>query len=176
MKTIRQLLGGGVGGKVSGRVGRITRLTIGKFQIDEPLTLFSEDRTGAFASAEIQGNIGAQILSKFKVFLDYSRDRLILEPNASLKDPIGPYASGVRFVTNGTDYRSFRVEELLEESPATEAGLQPGDVVLTVDGRASSELTLSALNDILEKANPHRLSIRRNGQTLQLTLTPRKLV
>ena len=175
-RTLKAMGGGGVGGKVTGRSGRVAELRIGKFQIDNPTTLFSEDKSGAFASSEMQGNIGAQILSKFKVFLDYGRDRIILEPNASFKDQIGPASSGLRLIADGSDYKMFRVEELLEDSPATEAGLQTDDVILSVDGRPAAELTLSTLHETLEKPMRHKLSVRRKGQTLQIILTPRRLI
>jgi hypothetical protein len=175
-KTIGLLSGGGAGGKIAGRVGRVAELKIGKFQIDTPLTLFSEDKAGAFASSEFQGNIGGQILSKFTVLLDYGRHRIILEPTARFNDLIGPAASGLRLVAEGADYKTFRVEELLEDSPATEAGLQKDDVIAAVDGRSAAELTLATLNETLEKPTPHRISVRRGGQTLQITLTPRRLI
>ena len=174
-KTIRAIGGGGTGGKVTGRMGRISELRIGKFQIADTPTLFSEDKGGAFASRELQGNIGGQILTKFKVFLDYARDRIILEPNASLRDLIAPASSGLRLIAEGADYRTFRVEELLEDSPAVEAGLQMGDLVLAVDGHPASELTLSSLHETFEKPGSHKLTVRRAEQTLQITLTPRRL-
>jgi len=175
-KTIRSLGGGGAGGQVTGRNGRIAELRIGAFRIENPLTLFSQDKAGAFASSELDGNIGQQILSKFKILLDYGRSRIILEPNGSLRDPIAPVATGARFVAEGSDYRSFRVEELLEDSPASEAGLQKDDVIMTVDQRPASELTLSNLIQTLEKPAPHKLSLSRAGKTLQITLTPRRLI
>ena len=175
-KSIKSLGGGGAGGKVTGRNGRIAELRIGTFKIENPLTLFSQDQAGAFASSEIQGNIGQQILSKFKVLLDYGHNRIILEPNASLRDPIAPAATGARFVAEGTDYRTFRVEELLEDSPALESGIQKDDIILTVDQHATSEFTLSKLMETLEKPVPHKLSVSRAGKTLQITLTPRRLI
>jgi Aspartyl protease len=175
-KTIRAMGAGGAGGKITGRLGRVAGLRIGKVQIDNPLTLFSEDKSGAFATSEIQGNVGAMILSKFLALLDYERNRIILEPNASLKDPIAPASSGLKIIAEGPDYKTFRVDELLEDSPATESGLQKDDIVVAVDGRPAPELTLSLLHETFEKPVPHKLSIRRGGQTLQITVTPRKLI
>lgn len=175
-KTIRAIGAGGAGGKATGRSGRIAELRFGKFQIDNPLTLFAQDRAGALATSEIQGNIGAMILSKFKALLDYGRNRIILEPNATLKDPIAPVSNGIKFVAEGPNYQTFRIEELLEDSPSIDAGLQKDDVVVSVDGHPAAEHTLSSLHETLEKPVPHKLSIRRAGQTLQITLTPRKLI
>lgn len=175
-KTIRAMGGGGVGGKITGRSGRVDQLKMGKLQIDNPLTLFSSDKGGALASSQIQGNIGTMILSKFKALLDYGRERIILEPNATFKDPIAPAATGFRFIAEGTDYRSFRIEELLEDSPATEAGFQKDDVLVALDGRPAAELTLSSLHEALEKPVPHKITVRREGKTLQITVTPRRLI
>jgi aspartyl protease/PDZ domain-containing protein len=175
-KTIKSLGGGGAGGKTTGRSGRVAELKIGKIQIASPLTMFSEDQGGAFATSNLQGNIGQLILSKFTIFLDYPRSRIILEPNSSFKDLIGPASPGVRFVAEGADYKTLRVDEMLEDSPAANAGLQAGDVVVAVDERPAADLTLSILHDILEKPAEHKVSIRRGGQTLQIRLTPRRLI
>ncbi len=175
-KTIKLIGAGGAGGKVAARVGRLRALTIGKIQIDEPVTAFSEDRGGAFANSQSHGNIGYQILSKFKIFLDYGRERMILEPNASFKNPIGPASPGVAIVAEGSDYRMFRITELLEDSPATEAGLKEGDIVMSVDGRRAAELNLTMLHELFEKPTPRKLSVRRGEQTLEITVTPRRLI
>jgi len=175
-KTIKALGGGGAGGRVSGRTGRVAELKIGKFQIENPLTLFSQDKAGAFASSELQGNIGQMILSKFTVLLDYARDRIILEPNASLKEPIVPALGGLRLVAEGADYKTFRVEELVDDSPATEAGLQKDDIILVVDRLPTSGMSLSTLIETLNQPVPHRLSVSRAGKTLQIALTPRRII
>jgi len=175
-KTILTLGGVGAGGKVSGRIGRIAALIIGKYRIDEPVTLFSSDKAGAFANAEQQGNIGERILSKFTAFLDYAHGRIILEPNASFKNPISPVMSGLGLVSEGANYMTFRVDELLEDSPASEAGLRKDDIILAADARPTAELTLTSLNEMFEQPVAHKLSVRRGEQTLQVTLTPRKLI
>ena len=175
-KTIKLIGAGGAGGKVAARVGRLRALTIGKLQIDEPVTAFSEDRGGAFGNSQTHGNIGYQILSKFKIFLDYGRERMILEPNASFRNPIGPASPGVAIVAEGSDYRMFRITELLEDSPATEAGLKEGDIVMSVDGRRAAELNLTMLHELFEKPTPRKLSVRRGEQTLEITVTPRRLI
>ena len=175
-KTIKLIGAGGAGGKVAARVGRLRALKIGKLQIDEPVTAFSEDKGGAFGNSQTQGNIGYQILSKFEIFLDYGRERMILEPNASFKNPIGPASPGVAIVAEGSDYKMFRITELLEDSPAAEAGLKAGDIVMSVDGRRASELNLTLLHELFEKPTSRKLSVRRGEQTLEITVTPRRLI
>jgi hypothetical protein len=175
-KTIRAIGAGGTGGVITGRIGRISGLKIGKFTIENPLTMFSEDTHGAFASATIQGNIGEQIMSKFKVLLDYDHDRIILEPNGTFREPMDNASSGLKIIGEGKDYRTFRVREVLENSPGTEAGLQKDDLIIAINERPAAELTLTKLVEQFERAFPYKLTVRRGDQTLQVTITPRKLV
>lgn len=140
------------------------------------MTLFSEDKEGAFAATALAGNIGAQIASKFKVFLDYSHRRIILEPNATFAEPFERAAGGLRLYAEGPTYRTFRIKNVLEGSPASEAGLQQGDIISAIDGRPASALTLSRVNEMFERPVSYKLTVRRGEQVLNVSLTPRKLV
>ena len=175
-KTIRAIGAGGTGGAIAGRIGRISALKVGKFTVDNPITMFSEDTQGAFASAAIQGNIGAQIMCKFKILLDYDHNRIILEPNASFKEPMDHASSGLKIIGEGKDYRTFRIREVLENSPGTEAGLQRDDVIIAINERPATELTLTKLIEQFERTVAYKLTVRRGLQTLQVIITPRKLV
>ena len=79
-------------------------------------------------------------------------------------------------IAEGDDYRVFRIRAVLENSPASEAGLQKGDIITTVNGQSAVDLTLSKLNELFERPVPYQLTIRRGEQILKLTLTPRRLV
>lgn len=175
-KTIRTMGVGGAGGAVTGRVGRISGFKIGKYMIDNPVALFAQDKKGAFASTSIQGNVGEQIMSKFRIFLDYNRNRIIIEPNANFKNPIGPASSGLSIYAEGADYKTFRVNEVLENAPGAEAGIEKDDVITAIDGRPAAELTLTKILQMFERAATYKLTIRRGSQTLQKTIKPRQLV
>jgi C-terminal processing protease CtpA/Prc len=84
--------------------------------------------------------------------------------------------SGIALVADGPTYRIFRVIEILEDSPAMEAGLQEGDVITAIDGKTADEVTLAAINEMLEKPVARTLTIRRGDRTITVTLTPRRLV
>ncbi|MEA2206371.1 MAG: hypothetical protein QOE77_3147 [Blastocatellia bacterium] len=176
LKTIKSIGAGGAGGQIQGQVGRVAELKIGTFKISKPITLFSEDKAGAFASSELLGNIGAQIINKFRVFLDYNNERMILEPTSAFGEPFDRAFSGLSLQAEGKDYRTFRVSEVLENSPATDAGLQKNDIITAIDGRPASHLSLTQVNDIFERTNPYTLTVQRGESTLKIKLTPRKLI
>ena len=176
IKTIRAIGLAGAGGTSVGRLGRVAGLQVGSFRIANPTTLFSQDAAGAFANAALAGNIGAQIVRRFRIFLDYSRSRIILEPSPAFSDPFDRAISGVALRAEGADYRTFRVKDVLEDSPATEAGIAIGDVISAVDGITADGLTLTALIDLLDKPVTRELTIRRGDQVLKLALTPKPLI
>ena len=79
-------------------------------------------------------------------------------------------------VAEGKDYRTFRISELLENSPGTEAGLQKDDIITAIDGKPAVDLSLTNVLELFERPVAYKLTVRRGDQTLQVTLTPRKLV
>jgi hypothetical protein len=173
--TVKAPAGAGTGGETHGRLGRVLELKIGNYKLANPITLFSEDKAGAFASTSLAGNIGARIAGKFRLFLDYSRNQIIFEPNSTFADPFDYALTGASIIAEGDDYRTFRVREVVEDSAASEAGLQKDDIVLAVNGRPAAAMTLSHLNDILERPGAQKLKIRRGEQTLVVTLSPRRI-
>ena len=69
----------------------------------------------------------------------------------------------------------LRVTEIQPESPAHGAGLRPGDLIVSADGRTfevSRELTAYVRSRAGQQVT---LGIQRNGQPMEIAVTPRKL-
>jgi predicted aspartyl protease len=77
----------GAGGEEKVLIGRVKAVQLGRFTIENPPVAFSLDTEGAGASEENDGVIGGEVLRRFKVIIDYSRKRMILEPNEDFNDP-----------------------------------------------------------------------------------------
>ncbi len=176
LKTIRAMGAAGIGGEMRARIGRVAELKIGDFRLSEPVTFFSQDKAGVFASSSAQGNIGEQILSRFNLFLDYSHSRIILEPNKDFGQPFAPADPGLVLEGVGSDFKTFRVLDVLENSPASEAGLRKRDVITAVDGRPASSLSLNEITEMFERAGTYSLDVRRGDTKLQVALRPRRLI
>jgi len=176
LKTIKAIGVGGAGGQVTGQIGRVKSLQIGKYSIANPVALFSEDNVGAMATSSLVGNIGQLIASKFKVFLDYSHNRIILEPTATFAEPMDRAGTGFALTTEGKDHATVRITDVLENSPASEAGLQIDDIVLSVDGVPVSELKVSRMVEMFDRPNSYKLMVKRGEKTFPVTLVTRKLI
>lgn len=85
----------GAGGEQKLVVGRVKAVHVGQLVFDNPPVGLSLDTEGAGASEANDGVIGGEILRRFKVILDYSRKRMILEPNKSIKEPYNVETSGL---------------------------------------------------------------------------------
>jgi len=75
--------GRGAGGEQKILVGKIKAARLGKFLFGNPpvgLVLGNDGKEG-------DGVIGGEIFRRFKLILDYSRQRMILEPNRSFNEP-----------------------------------------------------------------------------------------
>lgn len=176
LKTIRAIGETGLGGQLQAQIGRVAELRIGQYKLAQPITLFSQDKAGAFARSDTQGNIGEQILSRFTLFLDYSHGRIIFEPNKDFGQPFAPAFPGAVVEGLGADYKIFRVKDVLEDSPASEAGLQIGDIIIAVNGRPASALSVSEIADMFERSASYSLDVKRGDTKLHMTLHPRKLI
>lgn len=175
-KSIKALGAAGAGGLVTGKLSRVAELKLGSFAIKNPITLFAEDKAGAFANSDLVGNIGAQVMNRFRVFLDYQQNRIILEPNSMFGKSYDRAFTGLSLEATGNDYRTFRVTGVLEDSPASEMRLQTDDIIVEVNGRPASGFTLAQLNVMFERPVPYELTVKRGEQILKVKLTPRQMV
>lgn len=167
----------GLGGETRVLVSRGTSLTLGKLVIAEPLVYLSQDTGGALASSDFDGIIGADLLRKFKVIFDYPRHRLIFEKTPNSLQRIEYDMSGIRLRAGGTDLRTFTVSQVLEDSPAAEAGLREGDVFTHINGTAASKFTLDEIYEMLKQpGRQFKLKFRRNGEPFFVKITTRRLV
>ena len=140
------------------------------------MTVFSRAADGPFAATESQGDIGATILEKFTIILDYKNNRIILEPNSRFDEPTHYNRSGVILEAVGENFQTFRIKAVADDSAASEAGLRVGDTLIAIDGQPASELSLSELRFKLQRAKACELLVERDGVRLKISLKLRDLI
>ena len=134
-------IGWGVGGAIRGRLARARRLELGDITIDAPALRVLEDGERALSTPGLAGNIGAAVLSRFVVTFDHAQAAVWLAPNASFGAPFDIDRSGLRIHAGA---RGFDIVAVMAGSPADEAGLRVGDVVVAVDGVPATDIPLHA--------------------------------
>lgn len=167
----------GLGGETRLLVSRATSFVLGKLAIREPIIYVSQDRSGALARADFDGVIGGEILRRFTVIFDYPRGRLILEPNAHYAEPFEYDMSGIRLHAGGGNFRTFKVYQVLENSPAAHAGLREGDVLAAINGAPASRFSLDEIYQMLrQQGSEYKISVRRGSETLSVTIKTQRLI
>lgn len=75
--------------------------------------------------------------------------------------------SGAFLIAEGRDFKTVRVDSVLERTPATEAGLGEGDGIQAIDTRPATEYTLEGLREMFRNAgSKYLLTIQRNLRTI----------
>jgi len=176
--TVPVQLGAGVGGVDRGALMRLPALRLGALTVNRPSTVLSLTRTGPFGdAAPSDGTIGAGILRRARVTIDYSHSVIYVEPESSLGAPDSIDASGLAVARVGASDPRWRVEAVVPTSPADSAGVQVGDVITAVDDRSVANLAPGELQHRLRDAGTTcRLTIERARQVIAVQLVLRPVV
>lgn len=168
---------GGVGGGMSRTLqGRVRNIQVGRFMINNPLVTFSQAEPGKDAT-DGDGQIGGEVLRRFRLTLDYSRRQIILEPNEYLAEAVEEDMSGFELVAEGEALKTLTINEVLANSPAAEAGLQEEDELTAINGRPVTEFSLEQIRQMFkQEGKEYVLKLKRGSQTLQVRLKMRRLI
>jgi len=165
-ETVLSYLGMGISGDMLGEEGRLNKLKLGEnITIKNTIVAFPDPDQMWIEQLDIQwdGLIGGSILSRFHITIDYPSEKLILRKNSKFNRPFNSNLSGLDLIAEGRNYRRFIVNFVRPNSPADEAGVMPGDRILSINNKNAYEITLQ---DVFNKlsASPGtsiRLSVSR---------------
>ncbi len=178
-KVIRASLGRGLNGDLFGSVGRITKVTLGKYELNDVLASFPDSASFSMKfppiDADRQGSIGGEFLRRFRVTLNYSENYMALKAGKkSLKEPFEHDMSGMDVRAFVSDFHRFYIRSVIENSPADQAGLRYNDEIVFINNRNTNQMTISDIYRVLSKkeGRPVEIFYRRDGKlgftTLQL--------
>ncbi|RSC92229.1 aspartyl protease family protein [Tenacibaculum singaporense] len=206
-KYFKDIIGEGFSGTIYGNRSRVPKISIGNFDIGEPTVSFldSSSTFNARKFKERNGSIGGGILKRFKVWIDYPNNRVVLKKNASLKKGFYYNMSGLHIVYDGQElikekaptkiedsYNSnnqtskgnvislvstyfyrfkpmYKIDKVVENSPAFKAGIQVGDVIKRINGKAAHEYHLNEIIDMFhtKPGKKIRIEVERGGVKLK---------
>ncbi len=146
MPSLQTVTGRGIGGLLYGDLVRVPEFGIGPFHFTRVTAELSRQTAGAFAGTESAGNLGGEIWRRFTLILDYPESKIFLIPNASFDAPFLANRSGVAL---DSDQGMTLIRAVIPGSPATEAGVHAGDIVLAIDGTSIYRIAGWKVRDIL---------------------------
>jgi predicted aspartyl protease len=165
----------GLGGATKRDVIRGEAVVVGTHEFSRPPVAITDDTAGLRTDPSSLGLVGIEILRKFNVVLDYRGKRAFLTPSRELARPLVYDTTGLRLLAAPPRFAPLSIARVLPSSPASEAGLQAGDVIVDVNGRPAPEL--EQLREMLRvPRKQHLINVRRDGRTVRLLLITRELL
>jgi hypothetical protein len=165
--------------KTEGKIGRVQSLTLGKTVLQDPLAIFPTAAAASNSSSgmEVAGSLGAGILNRFTIVLDFPNQFLYLTPNPRVMDLFTADMSGLGLVAIPPDYRSYEVAQVLPDTPAATAGFAVGDILVTIDGNSASDSSLDDVRALLrQEDSTHQITVQRGGKSLDFTIKLKRLI
>lgn len=179
-KLIPGYLGSGIGGLLTGYVGKINALQLDTFLLPGVITHFLKVQT-VYAHNERQrknGLIGNQILDKFNIIFDYQKEKLYLRPVKNYKEVLAYDKSGMLVISGGKDLRRYFVAYVVPGTPAAEAGVQENDEIVKFNGWPASFYSMAKINLKLQGKTDKKINItvKRDGKKIKFNFRLRPLI
>jgi hypothetical protein len=180
---LRTDLGRGLGGIISGYLGRVAAVHLGRYQLPRVLTSFPDpsqvhQRLQGF-EARRQGNLGFETLKRFDLVIDYPHKRMLLRPNSLRHTPFEHDMCGLELLAGGPDYRRYLVLRVVAGSPAEAAGIEPDEELVSINFLPVSAFALSEVTKLLRSQNGQHLWLilrRPNGDMHPVSVRLRRQI
>jgi len=151
-KGVAMVTGWGIGGPSRSLALRGDTLVIGGDTIKGPVVEVSTDKGGAFAADSLSGNIGAGILKRYVVTLDYDHSTMYLKPTATKPADLDTFDRAGMWINRSDE--GYTVVDITKGAPAEEAGLKVGDTIVAVDGKPATSVPLYQIRTRLRDEAP----------------------
>lgn len=153
-KNISANLGIGISGLISGNIGRINKLWLGKYTFKDVLTSYPNYNDAARKTTQPlrNGNLGADVLKHFHVVYDYQGYAMYLQKNENFILPFEHDMSGMEIYITASDSQCV-IGRIEKDSPADNAGLLVNDVIVGVNFKPIDTYSLDEVTNLFKSDN-----------------------
>lgn len=175
-------IGRGLGGDITGRVGRLNSLSIGEYTINNVLASFpypdSYSDSIKYGRVFRNGTIGGSVLSRFNLIFDFPKEKIYFKKNSAFRKSFHFNMSGIIVQASGRYLDTYEIVNVTEGSPAHEVNLRRGDEIIRINNYFVRDINLDIINGILSSKNRKKinLEVKRNGKVLRKQFRLRTLI
>jgi len=180
---LRTDLGRGLTGLISGSLGRVATVHLGRYHLPQVLTSFPDSAqvherlTGTERLRN--GSLGFEVLKRFTTVIDYPHSRLLLRPTTALSEPFEHDMCGLDLLATGPTYRRYVVQRVVPGSPAASAGIAEGEELVSINFIPLIAYSMSDLNRMLHSQHGRVLLLllrRADGEVYPASIKLRRQI
>ncbi len=147
--VVRTNLGRGLGGDITGHIGRIGKLEFGKFEFEDVIVSWPDrgSFTDILRKTGRQGTMGGGLLTRFTLVVDYFNGYLYYKRNSNFHNKFEYNMSGITVKALGPKLNHYVIHKIREGSPASHVDIQIGDEIVRINGHPTVDMTLGDVNN-----------------------------
>lgn len=150
---VSSIIGRGLGGEITGKVGRIRSFELGSYKLENAIVNFPDPNsymdTLKNTTSFRNGTLGGEILSRFTVVFNFPKEEIYFKKNGSFKKSFYYNLSGLTIKAKGSQLNAFEVIEVRKKSPAETAGILKDDIIQSVNGISAPMLDFNTVHALL---------------------------
>jgi hypothetical protein len=147
-KVIDGNLGIGIKGLISGSLGRIKAIDIGKYKLKNLIASYPDGDFTKTLSIPRDGNLGIDVLKKFTIVFDYPGNALYLKPSLGYNAHFEHDMSGLEYYASGGSFNHIIINRVEPGSPGDKAGLEKDDEITAINFKPVSSMSLEQIDEI----------------------------
>ena len=172
--TTEVFLGKGLNGDIFGELGKILEVQIGNFVFSNPIVAFPDSiSTGQSRGLDYRnGTLGAEILRRFNVIIDYPNEKITLTKNNNFNDPFKVNRCGIDIETPIPELPYYVISHIRKGSPAEDAGLRRGDEIKYINNHRTYNLSINNIYEFFYRkpGRKIKLGIIRDGYNFSVVI------
>ena len=151
-KRISANLGMSLSGQIKGYIGRVSKFKVGNYAFNDVIAGFPDFKSISekIDLSKRNGNLGADLLRKFNLQINYDEGFIYLKPNSFSKTPFEHDMVGMVVFLDQSEFKRVIIGEIDENSPAEKAGLCPYDEIIGINFKGIEFYTLNDLSEMFK--------------------------
>jgi len=170
----KSFLGSGLSGEVYGHLARFDEIYIDQFELEDIIVSLPDSSSIEYAIGLDcrNGSVGAEILRRFNIILDYPNELVTLSKNSKFSDPFSYNMTGIELIAPYPGIHYFKVSQIRENSPAERAGIHINDEIVSVNNQDAGDLSLNEIYKLFQSKEGRKLKItvNRDGERLKFII------
>ncbi len=128
-------IGQSLGGLLYGYIGRVEYLKLNKLKLENVLTSYPDETAFSYVIKDSgrQGSLGAEVLGRTKLIIDYPRERIFIKKADNFYSPFEFDMSGLAFKKVPADQTRIYISNVREGSPGGRVGVLPFDEIVSIN-------------------------------------------